>query len=101
MKENEKPLEDEKVLEYFYRMLVEENLKFSDLLALYVSYLERKDKEQWQDIVEGSALVLATQGAIKNAKKRSILWAGSRESLAKRCTDFLNKHKIFGEEERK
>ena len=97
MKNNQERLQEESLEEYFFRMLVDKEVAFPKLLAVYVAFLERENKEQWGDVVEGSTLVLALHGTIKTARKRALLWAGSPESLKKRCIDFLNKHKLYGD----
>ena len=94
---NQDRRKDENLEDYFFRMLIIDEINFPQLINKYVLYLELKNKENWKDIVEASTLVMATKGAIKKAGKRDILWAGDRNSLIKRCIDFLNKHKVFNE----
>ncbi len=79
----------EEELGHFFGLLVDEKIAFTELMSLYVRYLEKKDKEQWRDIVEGSTLVLAQY----NPK----IWAGTKKSLKERIVTFLNKHKLFNE----
>lgn len=82
----------EKPLDYFLRMLIEGKVNFSDLFRVYVGYLENKDKQSRNQIVEAGVLLTMhnepklNQGTKKQLKDRTIkaikhanIWDGSEE----------------------
>lgn len=69
--------EGEKPLEYFLRMLLDKKLRFTDLLRVYIRYLEHEEKEQRKQIVESAVLLTmhdeprANAGTLRQLKIRT------------------------------
>ena len=74
-------------LDYFLRMLMEEKIKFSDLLSIYVRYLEHNKKENRSQIVESAFLL----SMYKNPK----LNQGTKKQLEDRTTKAIENADVF------
>lgn len=81
MKENEKPIE------YFFRMLVEGRLSFSELTKVYVLYLEQLNKKNREQIVEDTTLL-----SVFHEPK---LWMGTKKDLNRRLIKAIDAGDVF------
>lgn len=78
---------EEKPLEYFYRMLVEKKIKFSELVMVYTTYLEQETKENRKQIVESAFLL-----SMHNNPRLNM---GTKEQLKNRTIKAIEKADIF------
>jgi len=81
---------NEKPLDYFLRMLIEGQLNFSDLLGIYVSYLEKGERENRELVVEAAFLVTMLDNPKFNR--------GSEKDLKKRVQSFIKNSQVFPQE---
>lgn len=79
--------QDEKPLDYFLRMLIEGQIRFSDLVSMYVSYLERWGKDNREQIVESAVLL--------SMYEKSKLNLGTKKQLQDRTRVAIEKSGIF------
>lgn len=81
------PKTEETPLEYFLRMLEEEKMAFSDLLAIYVGYLEGKNSRQRKDIAEAAFLLSMWENPKLNQ--------GTHKQLTDRTAALIDKSGVF------
>lgn len=77
----------EKPLDYFLRMLIEKQIRFSDLVAIYVEYLEQRESKQRGLIVDGAI--------ISSVLKNKNIWQGTKKQLKEKIETFLEESDVF------
>jgi hypothetical protein len=71
------PTKREKPLDYFLRLLISGEIRFLDLVRVYIVYLENERKENREQIVESATLLVMhdkpsfNQGTKKQLKDRT------------------------------
>jgi|WetSurMetagenome_2_1015567.scaffolds.fasta_scaffold1922238_1 hypothetical protein len=79
--------EREKLLEKFYIALREGRISFSELSTIYVKFLERKEDEDRQQIVDSAVLL--------SVFEKPKLWQGTKKELKDKLKKVIKNANVF------